>query len=226
MFNRYTTLAEFPHLPPSSPRLPIKLITITPFEKGSTSSSSAQTKENYAMKVPETFAQVVDPAISVKETQNPRPSPKEEKFEFTTSQVLPILPLDKNYEGHRIDDLTKPCFMDSNFVDTKNLLKNRRYFEAILVDTDSIIMEHSIDSDNPKVISYSKFTIKRILTRFEWFTDHPHTPITLSMVHRPQTYNWFDYKDTWFNFIYLRSGHTWFVKYCPEMVQSVIPIWF
>ncbi|XP_047259091.1 uncharacterized protein LOC124891393 [Capsicum annuum] len=46
------------------------------------------------------------------------------------------------------------------------------------------------------------------------------------MPHRPQTYNWHNYRAAWFNFIYVRPGHTWFVKYCPAMMEATIPRWF
>lgn len=46
------------------------------------------------------------------------------------------------------------------------------------------------------------------------------------MPHRPQTFNWYDYKSAWFNFIFVRPGHTWFVKYCPAIMEAIIPRWF
>jgi len=205
--NRYTALAEYPKLPAPIPVPSAKLTNLQPtkpFEKGSTSNSSIQTKESYTMKVPETFAEVVNP--SAKKPQNDLP--KEEKFEYVTIQVLPLLALDKEYEGLRIEDLIKPCFTDFNFMDTKNPYITRRYYESILIDTDSIEVEHSLNDKNPEYINYSRVTIKKILSPFEWFVDHLHTPIALSMMHRPQTYNWHDYKAAWFNFLYLRPGHT------------------
>ncbi|KAG5606584.1 hypothetical protein H5410_028076, partial [Solanum commersonii] len=52
-----------------------------------------------------------------------------------------------------------------------------------------ILIEHSRDENNPTIIKYSRFTIKKILDHFEWFADHLHTPIALSITYRPQTYN-------------------------------------
>ncbi|KAG5605602.1 hypothetical protein H5410_027094 [Solanum commersonii] len=56
---------------------------------------------------------------------------------------------------------------------------------------------------NLKYINYSRFTIKRVLSPTEWYADHLPTPIALSMPHKPQTYNWHDYKNSWFNLIQL-----------------------
>ena len=79
---------------------------------------------------------------------------------------MPVLALGKEYEGYPLDQLIKPVYNDKNFVDTESLLKTRRYYEAILVDNDSIKVEHSMNERNPKYIDYSRFTIKRILTPF------------------------------------------------------------
>ncbi|KAH0740523.1 hypothetical protein KY290_033566 [Solanum tuberosum] len=230
--NKFTALADYPRLPyPPQQKLPkllcppqpktINLRPTKPFEQG-TSSSSVQTKESYTMKPPESFAQAVNPELT--KTILSKPIPKEESFEFIVSQVLPIMALNKEYGNVDAGVLIKPCYTDFNYVDTDNPLKTRRFYEAILTDTDSVEIEHSRDASNN--ILYSRFTIKKVLDPFEWFADHLHTPIALTMAHKPQTYNWYDYKAAWMNFIYLRPRHTWFVKYSPNMVKTPIPRWF
>jgi len=230
--NKFTALADFPRLPcPTQPK-PTKLlcppqpklINLRPTKPPSqeASSSSVQTKASYAMKTPESFAQAVNPELT--KTVPTKIIPKEESFEFVASQVLPLMALNKEYESIDIGTLIKPCYTDFNYVDTENPLKTRRFYEAILIDTDSIEIEHSRDANN--YIQYSRFTIKKILDPFEWFADHLHTPIALTMAHKPQTYNWYDYKAAWMNFIYLRPRHTWFVKYSSSITKTTIPRWF
>ncbi|CAN4121268.1 unnamed protein product [Withania somnifera] len=107
----------------------------------------------------------------------------------------------------------------------ESLIKTRIFYEAILVDTQSINIEH-IRKEGSDYISYSKIVIKRIWIPFEWQTDHLHTPIPLSIEHKPQMYMWYDYRDAWFNFLYLRPRHTWFVKYGDELRTKIIPRWF
>ncbi|KAG5632211.1 hypothetical protein H5410_003928 [Solanum commersonii] len=199
----------------------INLRPIKPFEQG-TSSSSVQTKESYTMKPPESFAQAVNPELT--KTTHSKPTPKEESFKFIVSQVLPIMALNKEYGNVDTGVLIRPYYTYSNYVDTDNPLKTRRFYEAILTDTDSIEIKHSRDANN--YISYSRFTIKKILDPFEWFADHLHTLIALTMTHKPQTYNWYDYKAAWMNFLYLRPRHTWFVKYSPSIIKALIPRWF
>ena len=49
--------------------------------------------------------------------------------------ILPVLDLDKEYEGYEIKHLLKPIYTNRNYVDRDNSQKTRRYFEFILVDT-------------------------------------------------------------------------------------------
>ncbi|KAG5587356.1 hypothetical protein H5410_047790 [Solanum commersonii] len=200
--NKFTALADVPRLHcPTQPKLPKllcppqpKLINLRPTKPPvqEASSSSVQTKASYAMKTPESFAQAVNPELT--KTVPTKTIPKEESFEFIVSRALPLMALNKEYESIDIGTLIKPCYTDFNYVDIENPLKTRRFYEAILIDTDSIEIEHSRD---------------KILDPFEWFADHRHTPIALTMAHKPQTYNWYDYKAAWMNFLYLRPRHTW-----------------
>lgn len=87
--------------------------------------SSSQSKQSYAIKPPENFAQIVDPT-AVKTTQTP---PMKEEFKFITTQVMPIIALDKEYEGYPLDQLIKPVYNDKNIMDTENPLKTGRYYK-------------------------------------------------------------------------------------------------
>ncbi|KAG5576454.1 hypothetical protein H5410_056588 [Solanum commersonii] len=218
--NKFIALADFPKLPsPTQPKLPKllcppqpKLINLRrtkpPVQEAS--SSSVQTKAT------------INPELT--KTIPTKTNPKEESFEFIVSQAFPLMALNKEYESINLGTLIKPCYTDFNYVDTENPLKTRRFYEAILIDTDSIEIEHSRDANN--YIQYSRFTFKKILDPFEWFVDHLHTPIALTMTDRPQTYNWYDYKAAWMNFLYLRPRHTWFVKYSLNITKATIPRWF
>ncbi|WMV25421.1 hypothetical protein MTR67_018806 [Solanum verrucosum] len=115
--NKYTALADYPKLEVNTPT---KLIS-QKISQGSTS-SSVQTKESYTMKAPETFAQAVKPLIGKKHDT----PPTKEEFEFLTKQDLPIMAIDKQYEGTPIASLIKRVYLNNNFVDTNNPLKIQR----------------------------------------------------------------------------------------------------
>jgi len=226
--NKFSTLAS---LSPINPGLSISPFPALPSQASSTSKPGTSSplkkpfavtsKDHYTMKTPESFIEAVDPS----KTRNPK---ERETFEFHTLQVSPVFALEKDYENYDLRYLIRPLFTDRNYVDTDNPHKTRKFYEFILVDTGSIEVEHQLkDDDDPKSVSYSKFTIKKIYSPFTWLADHLHTPINLSREHKPQTYNWYDYRNAWFNFIYLRPNtHTWFVKYGPEVTKAIIPRWF
>lgn len=236
--NKYSALAHFPPLNPAA--LPQSsssnmLVLKKPFSKDPESSMSPSgklrfsqklTSDNYAMKEPENFAEAVSP-MNRKDKEKALPIEKE-TFEIYPLFTIPILALDKELQSLEVKDLLKPVYHNRNYVDTDNALKTRRYFEFILIDTGSIEIEHELaDQSDQDSIAYSKFTIKKILSPSNWLTDHLLTPINLSKRFNPQTFNWFDYKNAWMNFLFVRPNtHSWFIKYCIEASTSVIPRWF
>ena len=51
--------------------------------------------------------------------------------------------------------------------------KKKKHFEFILVDIGSIEVEHKLnDKSDSDSVTYSKVTIKKILSPFEWKADH------------------------------------------------------
>lgn len=82
------------------------------------------------MKTPDSDAKAVEPKLS----RIPR---EREVFDFTT-QVSPFFALEKDYENYDIKNLLRHLFTNTNYVDSANPLKTRKYFEFILVDTGSI----------------------------------------------------------------------------------------
>lgn len=149
--NKFTVLKKLPKLPDPKP------------ESSSESTSKIQNKSNYKIKTPESFTQTVNPKIQI---QKPSSQPTE-TFKFLTIKISPILTLDKKFKSDRIQNLIKPCYNSSNYIDNPDPLHTRLYFETILIDTDSIEIKHIYSDKNPDFILYSQFTIKKILSPFE-----------------------------------------------------------
>lgn len=64
-------------------------------------------------------------------------------------------------------------YSEQNYVDSDKPLKAKKYYEFISTDTSSIEIEHQLrDEQDPRSITYSKFTIKKILTPLVWRVDH------------------------------------------------------
>lgn len=163
-----------------------------PFQQASSKASTSQavktlTSADYEMKVPETFAQAVNPHTPSKAEDKRPVSSEKETFELIAKEPVKVLALDKGYENLDLADLIRPCYTDINYVDTCDPLKTRRYYELILTDTKSVTFEHTLyDERDPTSIRISKMTINKILSPFEWNMDHLHTPIALSVQYRPK----------------------------------------
>lgn len=88
-------------------------------------------------------------------------------------------------------------------------------------------IEHKLVNNNdPDSIQFSRFTIKIIWSPFELFVGHLHTPIPLLTSYHPQAYNWYDYKVTWYNFMYLRPNTLFLKGYLILLVDPSIFINF
>ncbi|KAM7525910.1 hypothetical protein LguiA_015812 [Lonicera macranthoides] len=117
--------------------------------------------------------------------------------------------------------------------------KTRKYYEAILKDTDSVVFTHmnrNVGSLNPE-IAFSKAFIKGVINIEEWGLN-PNKEQALQTRYSddrnaPRYYNYWDYIDAWKKaFLYQNqyNSHTWFfridkLKGDDSYLES-LPHWF
>ena len=90
-----------------------------------------------------------------------------------------------------------------------NLDKTCRFYEFILVDTESVEISH-IQNESSIEICYSKCKIFKVLTHKSW-GQSLDTHKTFSKNFKPKSYDYHDYIDTWFyTFFYHPFDHSWF----------------
>ncbi|KAL4612388.1 hypothetical protein ACB092_08G194800 [Castanea dentata] len=105
--------------------------------------------------------------------------------------------------------------------------KNRQFYELILIDTMSIILTHILHPNDPSNFSHSKCTIKKVITLQEW-GEHPSNLWEFSTPFEPQFFNYWDYKNAWFNTFYLQNkqlDHCWFLNFDKSPTDQ-LPNWF
>ncbi|HEU5121162.1 MAG TPA: hypothetical protein VFT71_09245 [Candidatus Nitrosocosmicus sp.] len=104
----------------------------------------------------------------------------------------------------------------------ENRFKTQRFYEFILVDSNSVEIQHIKDSSE-KII-YSKCIFKKIISSVEW--GDPYAERIFSKRFFPQNYSYYDYKMAWYRaFLFRPFDHSWFFifdKYCPKKY----PMWF
>ena len=120
-------------------------------------------------------------------------------------------------------DLSK-VFSKGKYFIQNDPLKTRRFYEFILVDTDSIEVSH-IQNQNTTNIYYSKCKIFKIIYELEC-GQSTITHKTFSQNFKPATYDYYDYMDAWFSiFLFRPFDHSWFFRW-NNKIQIFFPNWF
>ena len=115
-------------------------------------------------------------------------------------------------------------FQKDKFFISNDISKTRRFYEFILVDMESIQVSH-IKNPEGTDIAYSKCKILKIISENDW-EQSPFTHKCFSQNFIPQTFDYIDFKEAWFNTFYVRpSSHSWFFNW-GEKTQTSFPNWF
>ncbi|KAK2353629.1 hypothetical protein QL285_091232 [Trifolium repens] len=148
---------------------------------------------------------------------------------ITKNQIVPIVPLENHYCPQNtsllqiVSKILPPGFF--YLPEDSNLRKTRKYYEFILVDTDSIVLTHHYDSKDPSKITFSKFKINKVLTPADW-GQPPYKEKALSRTFVPQCYNYYDYMKAWYHFLDIEPyNHTWFIWF-NKNISINFPSWF
>jgi hypothetical protein len=106
-----------------------------------------------------------------------------------------------------------------------NKFKNRRFYEFILIDTESITLTHNYDKNNQEKIIFSKFKINKVLSPSDW--GQPSSEVkNFSRTFIPQSYSYFDYMLAWYYFLDVEPfNHTWFIWFNKD-ISLKFPNWF
>ena len=90
-----------------------------------------------------------------------------------------------------------------------------------LVDAESVQILH-IKNPEGTDIAYSKCKILKIISEKDW-EQNPFTHKHFSPNFVPQTFDYLDYKNAWFNAVFVKpSSHSWFFNW-GEQTQTTFP---
>ena len=118
----------------------------------------------------------------------------------------------------------KIFFKRTNFFISNDISKTRRFYEFILIDMESIHVSHVKNLEGTD-IAYSKCKILKIISENDW-EQSPFTHKRFSQNFVPQTFDYVDYKNAWFNTFFVRpSSHSLFFNW-GEKSQKNFPNWF
>ena len=178
------------------------------------------TKESYAMSKGQTsnrfevLGKIPQPKVLA--SQNPIHISKESKL------LIQVLEVDHKSASGSFE--LQIFFQKDKFFMSNDISKTRRFYEFILVDMESIQVSH-IKNPEGTDIAYSKCKILKIISENDW-EQSPFTHKRFSQNFVPQTFDYIDYKEAWFNTFYVRpSSHSWFFNW-GEKTQTSFPNWF
>ena len=120
--------------------------------------------------------------------------------------------------------LTEKIFQNKKYFISNEVLKTRKFYEFILVDTESVQISHSMNPEGND-IAYSKCIIQKVFNEKEW-GQNLFTHKRFSQNFDPQTFDFYDYKNAWFHTFCVRpSSHSWFFNW-DDQIQKYFPNWF
>jgi len=122
-----------------------------------------------------------------------------------------------------ISSIIQKTFGSHHFV-TDDLRKSQKFYELILVDTQSVSITHTFDKYHPAQILYFKCIIRDVITAQQ--RKNPFEERKFSIDYSPQTYNYNDYKNTWYRAFLLQPNiHSLFFN-IHEQCSNTFPVWF
>ena len=118
----------------------------------------------------------------------------------------------------------KKIFQNDKYFIPNEILKTRKLYEFILVDTESVQILH-VSNPEGIGIAYSKCKFLKVLNQKDW-DQIIFTHKRFSKKFDPQTFDYYDYKNAWYQTFCIRpNSHSWFFNW-DEKMQRSFPNWF
>ncbi|GKD64800.1 enzymatic polyprotein, partial [Tanacetum coccineum] len=155
-------------------------------------------------------------------------SPSTNKTEFhinPNTQVIKILePIEEQKLNQSFSVLLDHLFpKEANFYN--NDFQTRQYYEAILLDSQSVQIRHNYNKSEPEKIEFSKVKIMKVISLKDW-GNRPFINRVLSCYPEYPAYNYYDYIEAWDKAFLLKAHfHTWFFHFAEEFSLDY-PRWF
>ena len=116
-----------------------------------------------------------------------------------------------------ISEIVQKSFGTNHFA-TDDLRKTQKFYELILVDTNSVSLTHTFDKYHPAQILHSKCIIKSVGTAQQWKNPFEERPFPISF--SPQKFNYHDYKNAWYRAFLLQPNvHSWLFNFHEQCTK-------
>jgi len=155
---------------------------------------------------------------------NPSPSNTTDSYVIRHTEHLLLTSCKPPPSNNIISSIVQKIFGPNHQFATDDLRKTQKFYELILVDTNSVSLTHTFDKYHPVQILYSKCIIKSVLNAQQW--KDPFQERKFSITYTPQTFNYVDYKMAWYRTLLLQPNvHSWVFNF-HEQCQNNFSVWF
>jgi len=183
-----------------------------------------QKAENYQLQIPvqnqfTPLTQTQFPPLPYKTViTNPNSSSSTNEYTIRFTEHLLLTSCKPPPPNNIISSIVQKSFGPHQFM-AEDLRKSQKFYELILVDSNSVSLTHTMDKYNPQQILYSKCIIRNVITAQEW--KNPFEERKFSISYTPQTYNYNDYKTAWYRAFLLQPNiHSWFFNFHEQCSQT------
>lgn len=146
---------------------------------------------------------------------------------FTDNLFLTAYLSSDGIEDNHLTNICKSAFPSGCHWFPDNPEKTQRFYEFILIDSNSITLLHRHKNDDKtQEIQYTKCQIKKVIQFKDWPQQHPYYPVKFSKPFKPSHYTYYDYKMAWYYaFLVKPFTHTTFFIFHPNFSKD-LPTWF
>ena len=97
------------------------------------------------------------------------PTPFSAKLKYWQNDLnQPLLVIEREFFSENLREIAAKVFHENFHYPSSDLLKTREFYEAILVETDSIKIKHNADKFSNLDLAFSTCHIYKILTVKQW----------------------------------------------------------
>ena len=143
-----------------------------------------------------------------------------------------LVQLEPEFMGVNPKEVAARIFPQGMYYQPKMFSKGIKFYEAILLHTESVKITHNMDNRDKGQIAFSKFNIQRVFTPSMWgqnlLKPREFPKILKDLKEFPETYTYWDYVDAWEHVFWFQNktfSHTWLIYFtCVNQFQ--FPQWF
>lgn len=228
--NNKKPLLPLPRPRMSSPSTPPhisqnRITPLSPFPRNQSPSQSPRAPYSALARIPNIYPSQTSYSSVASSSNMPKNPNKPESKVNPNRQIIKILePEEEEKLNQDYGSLIKYIYpRNSHFYTTDH--QTREYYETILIESKSIELVHTPDTNNPAVIGSSKVKILNVLSLEDW-GDHPYVNKVLVSFPEYPGYNYYDYQEAWEKAFLLKNHtHTWFFRF-NEVFPNKYPRWF